>query len=151
MDAAPQTREAQPIRPRRRVLRYRLRTLLAGVALVAVGLALALAAIRGERQRRIVSAITAMGGRVWYDRYERDVSYGVPAEWPGKGRLLGVDYYCNVTRVSLPDWATDATVAAAGGLKSLEVLSLDNVPVTDAGLVDLRDLARLRELRLCDT
>jgi hypothetical protein len=183
----PQTCAAQPSRPRRRWLRFSLRTLLLVVTLVAV--ALSVWVNQAERQRRAVAAIRAAGGWVKYD-YERRplvtgtaVGFSVQStpqssfdgELPGPDwlcRLLGVDYFADVTwalrfdeidvailcaltsleRLDLSGTqVSDAGLAHLSGLTSLQVLNLDGTQVSDAGCVRLSGLTSLQELSLYDT
>jgi hypothetical protein len=152
MDAAAQpVSKAPPARPRRRLWRFSLRTLLAVVTLVA--LVLGVWVSRAERQRQAVAAIQAAGGIVRYD-YQAGEAPAVYGERPGPDwlcRLLGVDYFADVTLVGLYPSATDETVAHLSGLTSLTCLYLDDTQVGDAGLAHLSGLTNLRVLWLHNT
>jgi internalin A len=108
-------------------------------------------------QRDAVAAIEAAGGKVFYDW---DVSNGLILK-PGARRpflkwlvaRIGPDYVGNVTSVSLQGElgarADDALLTHVSRLDHLEELDLrGNGSVTDAGLVHLRGLTRLRLLDL---
>ena len=149
--AAAQTNPAQAARPRRRRFRYSLRTLLVVVTLV--GVVLGVWVQRAERQRRAVAAMREDGGKVMYD-YEESRPRAVNGDLPGPDwlcRLLGVDYFANVTHAHLSRSATDATLSHLGDLTSLKSLWLDGTQVTDTGLAHLTGLARLQELDLSGT
>jgi hypothetical protein len=89
---------------------------------------------RAERQRRAVAAIEASGGGVRYE-YE-DVLPGSVAEFPGPdwlSRLLGVDYFDDVTYAYLGAEAGNAELAEVSALTRLRELWLDDTQVTDTG------------------
>ncbi|MEX2118862.1 MAG: hypothetical protein WD847_04565 [Pirellulales bacterium] len=149
---AQQTSQVKAARSRRRWLQFSLRWLLVIVTVSGIGLGLVVS--RVERQRQAVAAIRGAGGVVFYD-FE-DPTSPVPAvrgELPGPDwlcRLLGVDYFAEVTKATLPG-ATDATVAHLSGLTSLKELSLYSTQVSDAGLAHLSQLTSLQGLRLGGT
>jgi hypothetical protein len=149
--AANQTGKGQPARPRRRMLRYSLRTLLVAMTMLCVVLGLW---VNGaERQRRAVAAIQAAGGYVFYD-YERPDAAPIVGQLPGPDWLcerLGVDYFADVTYAYLSRRATDETVAHLRSLTSLEELLLYGTPVSDVGLAHLSGLSRLEHLSLFGT
>jgi hypothetical protein len=155
MDAAAhQSSEAQPSRPRRRMLRYSLRSLLVAVTVLCV--ALGFWVNGAQRQRQAVADITAAGGVVRYDfEYHGQATWrAVDGELPGPDwlcRLLGVDLFDNVTYAELTYDATDDTVAHVGGLERLQELHLGNSQVGDAGVAHLSGLTRLEVLWLYDT
>jgi hypothetical protein len=151
MDTAPQTSEAKPARPRRRWLRFSLRTLLVGVTLLCV--ALGFWVNGAQRQRRAVAAVWAIGSRVEVQYDYQAPGAAVEGELPAPDwlcRLLGVDYFAEMTSVLIPTGSTDATAAHMGGLPALVVLSLDGAAVSDAGLAHLSGLTRLRVLAFED-
>jgi hypothetical protein len=146
--SAPQTSEARPARPRRRWLRFSLRTLLVGVTLLCVALGVWESA---ERQRRAVAAIRASRGWVKYDYLgSRPLrAFGEPPAPCWLGRLLGVDYVADVTVIALS--AGDREVANVRVLTSLQSLDLSASKVTDAGMAHLSNLASLQVLGLDNT
>jgi hypothetical protein len=151
MDAAPQTRATQPARPRRRWLRFSLRTLLVVVTLVAV--AVAYWVNGAQRQRRAVAAIQAVGGEVGYD-YTDVTKPAVDGKLPGPDwlcALLGVDYFDDVTYVVVPQSAGDETVTLLSGLTHLEILHLSETQITDASMAHLAGLTHLEVLHLNGT
>ncbi|MEX2561424.1 MAG: hypothetical protein WD403_15985, partial [Pirellulales bacterium] len=137
-----QTIRARPARLRRRWLQFSLRWLLVIVTLSGIGLGLVVR--RAERQRKAVAEVRATGGTVSYTFVRGDSQ-----DW--LCRLLGVDYFAEVTRATLADSATDATVAHLSGLTSLGDLSLHGTRVTDAGLAHVSGLTGLQVLDLGGT
>ncbi len=70
------------------------------------------------------------------------------------GRLLRDDSLVSVTELEADwgDWgATDAGLVHLQGLRRLKVLVLNNTEVGDAGLVHLQGLSQLQELWLAET
>ncbi|MEX0613622.1 MAG: hypothetical protein WD229_16005 [Pirellulales bacterium] len=141
------TIRARPARLRRRWLQYSLRWLLVIVTLSGIGLGLVVR--RAERQRKAVAEVRA-SGEAWY-KFEVSPPPAVRGELPGPDwlcRLLGVDYFAEVTNATLAFSATDATVAHLSGLTSLKELSLYGTRVTDPGLAHLSGLTSLQWLSL---
>jgi len=143
---------SEPNKPQKRRWswrQYSISTLLVFVTIVSVGLGLV--RNRAERQRRAVAAIRESGGWV---RYEFEPTDGTPAELPGPDwlcRLLGVDYFAEVTIAALPNDATDETAAHLSGLTSLQTLELGSTQLSDAGLAHLSRLTSLQRLSLGGT
>lgn len=157
----------------RRLLQYRLRTLLIFTTVVAIWLGLWSNSAR--RQRDAVAALRKAGATVEYD-FERSRN-GKPRSWPAwLVGIVGVDSLANVTFVSgwgffltdadlvhirkLTDvqmlnlgntQVTDAGLVNVKGLTDLESLSLDSAQITDTGLIQLQNLTKLRFLRLRNT
>jgi len=167
-----------PAPPRRRWLRYSLRTLLVLTTLVAIWLGIK--TNRARNQRTAVNALRAAGARVLYDFQAILPGERKPKELRGPKWLrefLGDDYFQDVVLVNLggikfpPDelrWIVDlpnvenvvlqytnvddAGLAYLSELKSLSFLSLKSCEnVTDAGLTHLADLASLELLYLDGT
>jgi hypothetical protein len=135
----------------RRLLQYRLRTLLILMTVIAVWLAWW--SHKARRQREAVAALTTLSAKIVYDDY----TYGSPPlllvrtrpylpKWLVK--LLGKDYFANVISVSLPTEVSDADLAPLRGLADLEELDLGRTRITEAGLEHLKKLTTLKELRL---
>jgi hypothetical protein len=105
------------------------------------------------KQKAVVEEIENLGGLVWYD-YQFDAD-GAPStkdpEPPGPlwlRRLLGDDFFINVTRLDLTQAeVADATLGHLEGFTDLESLSLGE-RATDAGLEHLAGLTQLQSLDL---
>ena len=136
--------DVAPRKPRRRWLRFSLRTLLILVTLLSIGLGTFVH--RGERQRRAVAAVKALGGSIRYD-----VSGTSPAS-DTLSRWLPRDYFDDVYLVSLMHCTvTNADLAHISRLTQLEVLELDSTNVTDAGLAHVQGLTELTWLSINET
>jgi hypothetical protein len=156
MPACPEPAEATP--PRRRWLRYSLRTLL--VLIAALGIWLGIAFHRAREQARAVAALKSHAG-VYYDyqvlnlnsiedalqSIDESATSDVP-EWLLDG--LGVDFFHDVTLVYLfgDPPADDNTLAALTPLRKLRFLSIRSEDVTNAGLAHVRSLVHLQSLEL---
>lgn len=148
--------------------RPRLRWGLRGQAVAVLALACAFGAAvhlarRARDQRELVAAISTKGV-VLYDWQWRDGRYVQgPPPWPSwLVRAVGIDALSSPVSVDLsvprlkvfagrtgPSSGDDALMALIGRLDRLEFLDLTNNPrITDAGLVHLRRLTRLRRLRI---
>jgi hypothetical protein len=141
-----QANEAGSARPRRPLLRYSLRTLLAAMTLLCV--VLGLWVYGAERQRRAVAAIEADGGWAWYG-YHEGYGHGWVEELPGPDWLcgmLGVDYFDRVIHVELGSVTGDAVLADVADLNCIERLNLKYTQVTDEGFANLARMTRLEEL-----
>ena len=135
---------ADPRKPRRRWLQISLRTLLILVTLLAAGLGLVVNP--GERQRRAVAALEAIGGDVFYE----EASSPAAKKSLGWRRWLPRDYFDDVQMVSLSgSKVTDACMVHLGALPQLQELYLVETRVTGAGLTQLQGLTRLQSLTLC--
>jgi len=177
--ASPTEKSDQPKRKRgwRRLLQFRLRTVLLLTAVVAIWLGWWLHSAR--QQREAVAELRKVGAIIAYDYHY----YGLeePPYWPTWLVIwLGVDCFADVGGVgpylSLNDtqvtdaglehlksftslqelWLDDTQVTDAGlehlkGLTSLEILGLDNTQVTDEGLEHLKSFTSLQKLWLIDT
>ena len=133
-------------KPRRRWLRFSLRSFFLVVLVIAVSLGWM---IHGARQQGIaVAALKEIGCTVsYYNNTDRSPTV---LEWLRK--LLGEDEYRDV------DWVvgsrsqiTDAGLVYLRGLTQFRHLRLDDAQVTDAGLVQLQGLTQLQGLSLSGT
>ena len=138
---------ATDVRPRRRWLRYSLRSLL--ILTAACGVALAMWVVPAKRQRRAVTALREAGCRVSYEFDAMGAEKTKPPQWSID--LLGVNYLANVDSISLPWECGDRELALAADCRNLQRLQLQLSRVSDAGLVQLASLHRLRRLSLEDT
>ncbi len=149
----------------RSLVQFRLATLL--IAITLIGVWLGVCVNRANRQKRAIAAITAARGVIQFD-YERDKTGNriADAEPPGPKqlrKLIGDEFFRSVVVV---DFATefygerkalglskvdDDGLRCLESLSAVEVLELGhNRAVTDAGLVHLRYLSKLRTLYLYD-
>jgi hypothetical protein len=100
--------------------------------------------VRSARiQRDAVAAITNSGGGVAYDWQMRNGKYNPAGKpWAPKRltELIGIDYFCHVTDVSLVlrSTPTDAMMAHVGRLAQLERLNVSARSLTDADWQTLR-------------
>jgi hypothetical protein len=113
--------------------------------------------VRGAHtQRDAVAAIKNSGGGVAYDWQMRNGKYN-PAGKPWAPNrlteLIGIDYFCHVTDVSL-GWRstpTDAMMAHVGRLAQLQRLNVSARSLTDAGMANLAGLKQISTLNLDGT
>ncbi|QEH38975.1 hypothetical protein OJF2_75870 [Aquisphaera giovannonii] len=102
-------------------------------------------------QREAVEAITAAGGSVRYD-FQDDARPRLrnPSGTPSVPRwlvdLLGIDFFADVTTVSIQGPQGDAILGHIGRLHRLRWLTARSTPLTDAGLAHLAGLSELRGL-----
>ena len=140
------------------LFRFRLRTFLIFVALVAILSAwLGKHAVRTAVQRSVVAKINTAGGTVYYQHQQdpelkhidtRRLAPG--AEW--LRAVLGDDFFATVTFVKLDEpTTTDAVVTELPRLRDLLDVSLDGAGVTDACVDDLLQISKLRSLSLSNT
>jgi hypothetical protein len=140
-----------------RRLRFRLRTLLIVITVLAVCLGAYISSLR-ERERA-VAAILQLGGTVNYDyEFKEAGTSSANAEPPGPKwlrRLLGPQWRVTVVRVSF--WsesggkATDQDLAVLEALPHVRSLYLDaNSAITDDGLRHIAQLSELESLSLND-
>jgi hypothetical protein len=109
---------------------------------------------RATVQRDAVKAIVAAGGNVKYDFQQNAGSLNPSGTAPGPKwlvDLLGVDFFADVTSVTIATPQTDAILAHVGQLRRLERLDARSMRVTDAGLAHLGGLSGLRSLSCLGT
>jgi hypothetical protein len=166
-----ETESTTHAKPKRRWIRFSLRSLLVAVLLIAAILGYARHCVR--EKHRIYKEIWEFGGGfhveyVWYEWIEEMFA---TAHWRENG------YFGELTRVALTDTSVDddwlrqlaafrslerlqlggcedvgdAGLESISGLHSLEFLELYHTGVTDDGLSHLRDLQELRMLILFGT
>jgi hypothetical protein len=141
----------------RRRVQFGLRTMLVFVTLCAVVCSwLAVRIKQARRQAEVIAAIekyAEVDATYHWEGDYHDWRFGdvrPPAPEP-LGKLLGFNFFADITSLRLLGRFTDerlADVAVLTRVKSLELVS-DNV--TDAGLSHLAGLRNLRELRLVNT
>ena len=131
-------------KPKRRFYQFRLRTLLALVALASIAMSwFTVKWNQAKRQRAAVESIVDAGGAVVYQyQYGADGDRIGNAEPPGPTwlrRILGVDFLSDVHDVLVVDteWA-DAGLEHLAGLKNLESLALSDTRLTDEGVKKLQ-------------
>ncbi len=112
---------------------------------------------RAAVQRDAVKAIIAAGGSVRYD-YQLVGPHVGPSHPDGSlpgpkwlVGLIGVDFFANVTDVSIQEPQSDAILAHVGRLRRLKQISAGATRVTDAGLAHLAGLSELRMLSFSGT
>ena len=139
-------------RPWWRRVRLSIRALMVIVLVVGAGLGWFIR--RAALQRDAVKAIMAAGGNVRYD-FQQHVRPGRPGGTaPGPKwlvALIGVDFFADVTSVSIPGPQSDAILAHVGRLRRLQRLDAPATRVTDAGLAQLSALSELRRLSCSGT
>lgn len=135
-------------KPRRRWLRFSLRSLLLLIAVVAVSLGWL---IHKARQEGIaVAALKEMGCDVTYGN--NNAHQGSPTVLERLRKLLGESESRNVTKViGSKSQITDAGMVHVQGLTQLQTLWLNDTQVADAGLAHLVGLTQLQYLWLNDT
>ncbi|HZL91309.1 MAG TPA: hypothetical protein VFB96_23280 [Pirellulaceae bacterium] len=142
----------------RRLLRFRLRTLLLAVLVISV--ALGIYVKRAKQQQQSVAAIKRLGGWAYYDYQLKDDNVDLQGEsWvPAWLRSkLGDDYFHTVVHVNMvynddsgkqiqnPNMS-DEILSHLDGLPRLEMLLLHGKQASDAGLAKVGRLANLRML-----
>lgn len=168
---------AQIAKPKRRWLRFSLRTLLIVIMLSSLPLGwLAMKMVQAKRQRRAVEAIEEAGGWVQYDCVVDESSKPQPPVPAWLTGLVGADMFVDVVQVRIleseaPDMALehlkelpklkllylsgtqtdDAGLEHLKGLTNLKYLELDHTQISDAGLKHLNKLTNLKLLKLSGT
>jgi hypothetical protein len=131
-------------RPRRRLLRISVRTLIVLVLMIGAGMAWIVRS--AQIQSEAVAAIESTGGVVVYDCEFRKGST-IPGREPWAPQwlvnLIGISYFGHVTDVRL-DEEPDVAIAHAGRLSRLENLFASQTSVRDEGLIPLKALTHPR-------
>lgn len=147
MDDKPKTK--------RRWFRFSLRTLLLLVTIASAGFGLLGVKMRAkQRERDAVNAIHEFGGRVYYDYEWYSANRAIilrSSTPPGPAflrRILGNDLFAKVTLVDIRTKPAEASFRQLAVLNELEGLCLCNVQVTEASLVHLKGLKRLKCIEL---
>ena len=134
--------------PRRRFFRYSLRTLFIVVTVFCVWMGII--SKQAREQGLAVEAIQELGGEVVYE-HESTSSDPPGPEW--LRRLIGDEYFFSVHGVDLKGWRvnTDSLPAISISRLIIEGLGIGRGPITDAGLVNLQALTKLKVLDLSGT
>ncbi|MCE9557160.1 MAG: hypothetical protein K8T91_27750, partial [Planctomycetes bacterium] len=132
--------------PWRRLLQFRLRSILILTTVIAA--VLGWWSNRVRPQRDAVAAITVLNGRVTYDFEKQQL--GGPAHWPEwLVSAIGVDCFANVVGVSLNHTrVTNADMRHLRRFPCLEELNLEGTQITESGLEHLRELIALKRIVL---
>jgi hypothetical protein len=139
-DAVSSAAAFEPVRPRRRWLRFGLRTLLALMVLAAIPLAWKVN--RAHKQRRAIAAIEQAGGTAAFDM----ATYFGGPEPAGMRDRFGREFFDDVVRVELVEPTSEAPFAHLPNLVSLSDLTLHG-DFQEESLLILRQLD-LRALSL---
>jgi hypothetical protein len=112
--------------------------------------------VRAARvQQEAVAAITNAGGFVYYnwEREDRRFDHNIrPRLAPGwLVDHLGLDYFGHVIEVAGCGRDTDAVMSQVSRLRQLEVLHLNQAPLTDRGLAQIKGLTHLASLYISGT
>jgi hypothetical protein len=152
-NAAMQTesQRAEPRKRKRRWFQFSLRTLLIGVAIVAIPCAWLGKRIEQKRmEREEVAAIVKLRGSVLYDY--QNVYGGKPRGPEWLRSVLGDDFFSEVDHVILTGTnAGDTELEHLTALTRFRTLWLGGTKVTNAGLEHLEGLRELRQLGLHST
>ena len=144
-------------RPRRRWLRFSLRTLLLLVVLAAIFPGRAL--YKAERQRRAVAQVLSLGGEVHYEHQFDDRGWNPEGEPPGPAwlvRFFGIDLFARVKVVGLygsNGQLTDDALKCLEALCDAEQLQIGSAKhlspyISNDGLRVLRTFENLQRLDL---
>ncbi|GEM_PF-848663 len=138
---------------RRKWFQFRLRSLL--IAVLVLSLPLSWFAVRmdkARRQKQAVSELAKLGNvKVLYECQDRWPLAGVPAGPIWLRKLLGDDYYNDITYVDISNTrADDATLLHLKAFPRLRFLRLDRTLVTDEGLRQAGRFKVLEDLYLPD-
>jgi hypothetical protein len=126
-----------------RPARFRLRTLLVAVALIA--LVLGWRVDKAHRQRLAVAAVKKRGGSVLFDDQRIRVTPPSVPRW--LERSVGREFFHEVVWADLGGTElTDEGLSDLADLAGLQGLALSGTRIGDAGLASLRRLPRLRRL-----
>ncbi|MCE9556821.1 MAG: hypothetical protein K8T91_26025 [Planctomycetes bacterium] len=153
----PQREPSQPVAaprrfPLRRMLQYRLRTLLVITTIIAV--LFGWWSYKAQRQREAVAALRKIGGTAYYHRYLPWTSenYDSPKWPPWVLDTVVADYLARVQVIRLNSTTvTDDDLKFLKNMPALEELQLNNTDITDVSLQHLEDLTALHTLWLDNT
>jgi hypothetical protein len=152
MDDQPSTSAKSP-KPRRRWFQFSLRTLLVGTVLLSCAFAFYKEIFyRVHQQRRLISKIEKIGGRVGYDDpYRRAVERKLdPPGSPFVRWLVGNDAYASVEHIDLrQSGATDKDLDTLTEFPKLNAVSIDN-RFTQNGLISLAKNQNLSTIVIYD-
>ena len=129
------------------MLRFRLRTLIAVVAISALALAwIASWELSARSRRNVLAAVRERKGRCTWDM--QSTTYGF-SRWRPKWLvgMLGYEYFDQGLSVELPN-ATDDDIELLANVEFIRVLILKNSQITDDGLRPLTRLQNLEHLLL---
>jgi hypothetical protein len=141
--------------PKRRCLKFSLRTLFAVITIFAIWLGGRVH--HAQQQKQAIAAIEAIDGYYYYDyQYDPPETYDGLRSPPGPAwlwKLVDGNMFFDVAAVGLNSKpATDETMNKVRKLTQLQQLDLaDAAQVTDRGLQRLQELNRLNYLRLDGT
>ena len=146
--------------PKRRWLRFSLRTLLLAMLVLGAGLGWFAKKLKEAReQQAAVQAIEKLGGYAAYSEnlYYEQFGYWLPANqqprWgqqPWWEKLLGIDFR-SIRYIRFSPQTADDDLTILKGLKYIRELYLSKTLVTDAGLEHLKGLSQLHSLYLTGT
>jgi internalin A len=137
-------------KPKRRWLQFSLKSFLIVVTLFAVWLGYF--SLRAREQRAAVARIKELGGHVQYDYQWGSNSQSGPPGWPWLRRLVGDEYFQEVTRVWLDKTqVSDADLRVVSKLRHTRSLSLNWTDISDEGLASIHGISELTYLGLCKT
>ncbi len=127
---------------------YRLGALLLCVLIVGAGSNLFFMKLKqARRQCQAAKEILNIGGKVAYDE-QGDVT---PDALPWLRKLLGNDFFDNVTSAAFPAAAADGDLACLENLPKVDTLDVSGTGVSNAGLASLEGLRQLVFLKLDQT
>jgi Leucine Rich repeat len=150
--AAGESRDQPSPKTWRHLLRFSLRGLM--IVVLVVGGGLGWIVHRAQVQHDSVAEIRGAGGIVLYEwqfKNGQPAGNGTPRASSWLEKRIGVDYFQNVTYVSLPSSGADRELVAIGHLGRLETLMLGGASVSDEGLSHLKGLTDLQSLILFGT
>src|SRR5260221_4640277 len=144
-------KEAEPLKRKRRTLRFSLRTLMIAVTLLCA--VMAVVSSRANRQRLAVSRIKEVHGLLYYD-YQLDHNFNPRTDEPlapGPDWLrafIGTDYFATVVSVRV-NLASDELLEATAELPHLQDLRIAcNSKISDGAWERLKDLREVETLYL---
>ena len=136
-----------PTKPRRRWLRFSIRSLLLLIALIAIPLAWKVN--RAQNQRRVVAEVERLKGSIVWVHEELPPFYS-DNDPPGPlwlRNILGDDFFADVCRIDIANPnCDDDTLAQIATLPSLNTISLMSDGITDRGRAYLTHLKTLETL-----